>query len=169
MNMVSDVDQLIDIYDVWYTPWWRFKILYVGVGIFLLALGYIIWHRYFRKKTVSISVQALAKLQKLHQAKYGSDQALQDAYFQVTMIMKTYLSQQYHLKLLHKTDAELVQELKTFLPIESQALVQEFFQRAYLIKFAQAAVSSKMLYDDIDYMQTVIYQTIKQLQDAGKR
>ncbi|MBM17923.1 MAG: hypothetical protein CL947_02560 [Epsilonproteobacteria bacterium] len=167
----SNVSQLFDVYDVWYKPWWHSKYFYGSVAILLLTVAvlflYIFWQKYLRAHSLSFEQAALLSFQKLHEQSYDSEEAIRDAYFKVTMIMKIYLSKRYNISLLNKTDQELIAYIKKFVPVDVFATLQEMFERAYQIKFAQAAVSEKMLYDDIDYMQRVIYQTVKQVNSSG--
>lgn len=92
---------------------------------------------------------------------------MRDAYFQMTMIMKAYLSKRYGISLINKTDQEIIEAIKGVLPLDIFTALGELFQRAYQIKFAHAAISLKMLYADIDYIQRIIYKTIKQDNGPG--
>lgn len=167
----AKLSQLIDVYDVWYEPWWHSKYYYGCLMSFMIFLScvliYAFWKRYMRAQQFSFEQIALLQLQKLHQKSYDSDDSIRDAYFTMTMIMKTYLSKRYAIRLLNKTDQEIVDSIKSVVPIEIFATLQELFQRAHEIKFAYAAISLKMLYDDIDYMQRIIYKTIKQDNISG--
>jgi len=167
----TNIDQIIDVYDIWYQPWWHSKPFYAFVVLFalfvLVTLLYFIWTRYMRAHAFSFEQVALLNLQELHKRSYKVDHDMRDAYFKLTMIMKVYLSKQYKIALLNKTDQELISHIQELVPVEISATLQELFERAYQIKFASAAVSEKMLYDDIDFMQKVIYQTIKQGNNSG--
>lgn len=167
----AKLNQLIDIYDISYKPWWHSTRLYVsaialGIVIFSVVV-WAIWKWLKRKKQLSFEQIALLQLQQLYDKPYESDAALQEAYFHITMIMKSYLAKHYNIILLNKTDPEIIEALKMVVPADIFATLQELFERAYQIKFAQAAISQKMLYDDINYMQRIIYQTIKQENRAG--
>jgi len=165
----TKLSQLIDVYDVWYEPWWHTTSFYAGVSLLLVSLAclllYWLWKKYTQSRQFSFEQIALLQLQRLHEQSYDSDDSIRDAYFVMTMTMKNYLAKRYKIKLLDKTDREIVDGIKPVVPADVFATLQELFQRAYLIKFAYAAISRKMLYDDIDYMQRIIYKTIKQ--DGG--
>lgn len=162
----AKLSKLIDVYDVWYEPWWHSRHCYATMIVLIVLLAcmvvYLIWKKYVQAQQFSYEQIALLRLQKLHEQSYDSDESIRDAYFVMTMIMKTYLSKRYHVSLLDKTDQEIIDYIKPVVPVEIFATLQELFQRAYQIKFAYAAISLKMLYDDIDYMQRIIYKTIKQ-------
>lgn len=167
----AKLSQLIDVYDVWYEPWWHSKSFYAGLIFLAISLAcmliYTLWKKYMQAQQFSFEQIALLQLQKLHEQPYDSDESIRDAYFTMTMIMKTYLSKRYNIGLLNKTDQEIVDCIKPIVPVEIFATLQELFQRAYQIKFAYAAISLKMLYDDIDYMQRIIYKTVKQDNISG--
>lgn len=165
------LSQLIDVYDVWYKPWWHSTSFYFLILLLILFLGsvliYFFWKKYMQRQTLSYEQLALLRLQTLHECGYNSDESIRDAYFQMTMIMKAYLSNRYGVSLINKTDTEIIEAIKGVLPIDIFAALGEFFQRVYQIKFAHAAISLKMLYADIDYMQRIIYKTIKQDDGPG--
>lgn len=164
-------DQIVDVYDVWYRPWWYSKFGIAIIGIIALvvvtSILYAIWTRYMRARSFSFEQVALLNLQELHNHSYKADHDIRDAYFKLTMIMKVYLSKKYKIALLNKTDQELISYIQELVPVQISATLQELFERSYQIKFAHAAVSEKMLYDDIDFVQKVIYQTIKQDSNSG--
>lgn len=167
----TNIDQIVDVYDVWYRPWWHSKlfiasIVVVGIIFFVMTL-YALWKRYLRSQSFSYEQVALLNLQELHKLSYKSDNEIRDAYFKLTMVMKVYLSKRYQIALLNKTDQEIISHIQELVPVAVSATLQELFERSYQIKFAHAAVSEKMLYDDIDFMQKVIYQTIKQDNNSG--
>ena len=64
--------------------------------------------------------------------------------------------------MLNKTDQEIVEYIKPYVPVDVFAILQEFFQRAFQIKFAQEQVSINMLKDDIHFAQQIIKQTSKE-------
>ena len=167
----TKLNQLIDVYDVWYEPWWHAKSFYASLIFFAICVAcflmFCLWKWYMRAQQFSFEQIALLQLQKLHQLPYDSDESMRDSYFQMTMIMKIYLSKRYAVGLLNKTDKEIVLSIAPIVPVEISATLQELFERAYQIKFAHAAISLKMLYDDIDYMQRIIYKTIKQGNGTG--
>lgn len=167
----AKLSQLIDVYDVWYEPWWHSKCFYAGLIFLAISIAcmlmYAFWRKYIQSQRFSFEQIALLQLQKLHQQSYNSEDSMRDAYFTMTMIMKTYLSKRYRISLLNKTDQEIVDSIRPIVPVEIFATLQELFERAYQIKFAYAAISLKMLYDDIDYMQRIIYKTVKQDNISG--
>lgn len=163
--------QLIDVYDVLYQPWWHTKSFYIIAFLSIIFVGsallYFFWKKHMGQQSFSYEQIALLQLQKLHECSYNSEESMRDAYFQMTMIMKAYLSKRYGISLINKTDQEIIEAIKGVLPLDIFTALGELFQRAYQIKFAHAAISLKMLYADIDYIQRIIYKTIKQDNGPG--
>ncbi len=167
--MSTKENQLIEIYDVWYRPWWHSKVasttfVFVALALCLLLL-YLLWKRFFASKSLSYDQVALLQLNKMKQESYSSQDALQDAYFTLTMILKTYLSKKYSISLLHKTDNEIVDYIKPVVSVDIFATLHEFFERSFQIKFAQAAVSEKMLQDDISFVERIVHATMGKQED----
>ena len=167
----ASLNQLIDIYDTWYKPWWHSKIFYISILfiiIFLILIFiYFSWKKYFGSKKLSFEQIALLQLQKLSKKQYESEESMQDAYFQITMIMKIYLSKQYKIELIDKTDNEILDSLKSNVKPDIFINLQEIFLRAYKIKFAKSSISLKILYDDISSMQNIINKIIEQNNNTG--
>ena len=164
--MNKEVNQLIDVYDVWYKPWWHSKYAYIFVIILFFiavyAIVYFIKRYRARAAILSLDEIAISHLGEMLLQKYDSDDALRDGYFKMIMIIKVYLSKKYSIALLGKTDHEIIDEIKTVVPVEVYAPLQELFERAFQIKFAQAAVSEKMLFEDVEFLQ----QIIKKIQES---
>lgn len=161
MNMTDK--QLVDVYGVWYKPWWHSNYFYIFcalviIGVSLLLLYYV-WQKFVKNKSLPYDQVALLDIQMLLKQKSSSQDQLQDAYFTLTMILKKYLSKRYNIDLLNKTDQEIVEHIKPYVPVEVFAILQEFFERAFQIKFAQEQVSINMLKDDIHFAQQIIEQT----------
>lgn len=169
--MNAQTNQFVDVYDTWYQPWWHSKIVYISVTLVLLGLfaviAYLTWKRFIVNKPLPYDEVTILQLQKLKSNSYETEAEFQDGYFALTMILKNYLSKRYNVSLLNKTDNEIVEHIKSLVPVDIFATLQEFFERSFHIKFAQAKASEKMLCDDISFALTVVKQT-KQEQNGGK-
>ncbi|MCX5924018.1 MAG: hypothetical protein NTZ68_01180 [Candidatus Dependentiae bacterium] len=171
--MSAEKSGLVDVYGVWYHPWWHSSQFYffIGTVCFLLALTIIFCvKRYFwGKQKISFKQVALQDLYRLQSQTYISDQAIHEAYFKVTMILKIYLSKRFDISLLDKTDTEIAQQLHGVVPESLEAMLKEFFDRSFQIKFAYDSVSEQMLKDDIEFAQKVIHETSAELSVTEKR
>lgn len=150
----------IEVYDVWYQPWWHSTVCYGILSLIacISLLGFVFWlykSGWMRKK-VSFKEQVLQDLYRLRTQSYTSDEMIRDAYFQLTMIFKKYLATRYDIALLDKTDQEVVTLLQGLVPDQIQPLLAEFFERSFQIKFARDSVLEQMLIDDITFVQGVV-------------
>lgn len=163
--------ELIDIYDVWYQPWWKTTWSYVTFSmivclILVIVLYYLLKSGWFGK-TLSFDQQALKDLNKLANQTYNSEKQIRTAYFQLTLIFKTYLTHRYQQPLLDKTDIEIIYLMQALLPETQFFVLEEFLKRASQIKFSHELAVPAMLYDDIQFVQKFIEQTSKDLDMVG--
>lgn len=163
--MESKITQLTNIYDVWYKPWWYSKYFYISVTLLVviavLLVGYYIWHYFAYNKKLSYDELILIQLHQLTEQPYDLEGQIQDGYFALTMILKKYLSNRYEISLLHKTDSEITEHIKSQVPAHVFAILQEFLDRSFQIKFAKATASKKMLLDDIAFGKQLVKETMK--------
>jgi hypothetical protein len=166
MNTVQGQLQLFDVYGVWYNPWWH-SVWFYGLIIFIVSMifAYFIW-RYLRtEKKLTPEQEALQALFRLSSLNYAQEKTVHAAYFQLTMIIKSYLIAQYGLKLQDKNDIEIAQELNGIIPENMISLLKEFFDRSFHIKFAYDVVCQSMLKQDIDMLHNLILAISKQQAD----
>ena len=163
--------QFVDIYSVWYQPWWQSKAWYAFCGLTACFLiGFVLFYGYRRglfSKKLSYDQQALKNLHDLLTTSYDRPDAIYAAYFQLTMILKKYFAIRYNLNLVDKTDFEIVPLLQGNISLSLQAELDEFLHRAFVIKFAHEQISESMLHDDIKLLQKIIEQTCKDLDKVG--
>lgn len=167
MNTVQGQLQLLDVYGVWYQPWWHSLWLY-SLIIFMVAMifGYCIWHHVRAPKKLTAEQEALQGLFRLESLHYVQEKTIHDAYFQLTMILKNYLIAEYGLKLHDKNDVEITEELHGIIPENMISLLKEFFERSFRVKFAYDVVSESMLKQDISMVRDLILQMSKQRADS---
>jgi hypothetical protein len=156
--------QLIDIYDVWYHPWWnstKFTIsLYILVGILMVAMLYYWYLLTWYRRKLSFDKQALLNLQQLTAYDFSDEKQLKNAYFALTLIFKSYVAQRYNLSLHDKSDIEVIAMIQPKLSQPQNFLISEFLTRAFQIKFALQPAGLQMLQDDIDFVKKFIVQTM---------
>ncbi len=170
MNTVQGQLQLIDVYGVWYKPWWHTTGFY-SLIIFIIGLfvGYFVWKYLHREKKLTPEQEALQALFRLNSLNYAHEKTIHDAYFKLTMIIKNYLIASYGLKLQDKNDLEIAQELHGIIPENMISLLKEFFDRSFHIKFAYDVVSELMLRQDIEMLHNLIIAISKlQADSLGK-
>ena len=164
--------QFIDIYDVWYQPWWKSAGCYAFcMGLVCLIVIFVVYYVYSRGlwiKKLSPDQQALKNLNILTVTLYDSQEKIYAAYFQLTLILKTYFAFRYHVSLVDKTDLEVIALLKNLVEKKNQELLEKFLQQALTIKFAHDAISEQMLRDDINVVKKIITDTVQDLDKVGR-
>jgi hypothetical protein len=156
---------LIDIYGIIYQPWWRSKEFYVTIVAlvcsFCVFSVYYLYRKGFFKKKLSFDKQALYDLAMLLKQENGTTDQIKDAYFHLTMILKTYLAQRYQILLYDKSDTELMVMIQSKISSDQAAVLSDFWQRAFAVKFALAHAAKADLLRDIAAVQTLIKDTMK--------
>jgi len=167
--MSSTQKGLFGVYELWYQPWWYHVWIYVVIigVIFAIVLSALVI-RYRRGKKLSPEQEALQELHRLRSQTHASQEALHEAYFRLTMIIKNYLSARCGVALHDKTDIQIVSMLDGIVSQNVLSLMQEFFDRSFRIKFAYDAVSETMLLADIDMLQTIVVEMAQSEQTTGK-
>jgi len=161
--MSAERSGLVDVYGVWYHPWWHSSHFYFFMAIISCLLVWKIVRRiknyFFGARRISFEQVALQDLYRLQAQTYVSDEVIHEAYFKVTMILKVYLSKRYTISLLDKTDKEITAQLEGVVSDTLGAMLKEFFDRSFQVKFAYDSVSEQMLRDDIDFAKNVVVET----------
>jgi hypothetical protein len=163
--------ELIDIYDVWYNPWWHslwFIVLCCIIACTVIILMvYSFYKFWWPKRKISFEKQALSDLANLANKPTETQEQIRASYFQVTLILKNYLQKRYVLNLTDKTDLEIALMLEGLVSPQLYHLIKEFLQRSFQIKFAHETVLVQTLQDDIKLVQKVIETTHKDFGAVG--
>lgn len=112
---MEPVDTFYEIYDSYIPGWWENPWVVVAVGILLLiaASGLFALLRILKKrKTNTPWHRALQKINKLNPSTYTTQKDFSLYYAQLTIIMKSFLQEQFGWSVVHLTDAELIHFLK---------------------------------------------------------
>lgn len=161
-------DQLIDIYAMWYQPFWSttwfyyVAVVFVGVGI-----SYALWRlykKYIYKKVIvdcaTVALQDLESLKKIHIVTQADSK---DCYFRLSLILKDYLAARYQFASLQLTDTEIVMHAQHLMNDEQRIALQKILQAMTLFKFEHQVAQNEKLEKDIEtIMQFVQATTCKQ-------
>lgn len=151
MNVPENAQlELLDIYDVWYNPWWQqvwFKALCaVTVILFLVATFYYVYKRFFVKPVIQHAWQkALEEIEKLSQSDFDDQNKF---YSRLTSILKRFMQEEYQVSFVDKTDTEFIDALEhsPSVPVSITQKCKLIFDGVTLIKFAhQKTVHEHML------------------------
>ena len=163
--------QFFDVYDISYNPWWKttfFQVLFcIVVCLILSFLVYYLFKFAWFKKKLSFEQVMLKKLQNLSKRSYQDYRETCNAYFELTLILKSYLACRYALSLLDKTDAEILVLLKSYLSEKQYFVIEEFLYRTSAIKFSSQGAISVMLHDDIRFVEQFIKESCSDFDKVG--
>ena len=150
--------EIFELYDIIGRPWWqhawaRYIIIALGALISIWLLRKL-W-KYIRKpKPLTVEQQVLLGLQTLKNGSYEHEYMLRDAYFDLTKLLKQYMSHRYQTPLWGKTEQELLEWFRTS-DVEFEPFPTMFF-RAYGIKYEGAPVFFEELQKDIALFEAVL-------------
>lgn len=165
MNMNAQIPQppqdLGEVYDIWYTPWWRttwgYGILALSGLICVLCIFWV-FKKYMPKKEEKPEIKAYKALAKLTHKDFKMFDDYKIAYTQLVSILKIYVQERYNVSALSETDNSFLQ----ILPVE-KALIEPLVQRAQFIKFddmhRNAALSREQVLADIAQAQLFVKHT----------
>lgn len=165
--MIENKDQLIDIYDIWYEPFWQwgwFSVIKmiticVVVGVFL----YYLYRKYFQKRVVEdCAIIAYRDLDELKNFHIATKQDSKDCYFSLSLIIKSYLASRYHTVFTQLTDKEIVRQAESYMTDDNVRLLQQILQGMVLLKFEHAVAAYKKLEKDIELVEEFIQNTTPQ-------
>lgn len=165
--ITENKDQLIDIYDIWYEPFWLqgwFKIL---ICLFIMIMTIILFYYFYKKyiyKTIVIdcSVIAYRDLDSLNKIHIVTAQDSKDCYFSLSSIVKNYLACRYHLIFTHLTDKEIIKQAALYMSDDLAYMLANIFKNMTLIKFEHEIAASQKLEKDIALVREFIQQTTVQ-------
>ncbi len=163
--MLENQDQLIDIYDMWYEPFWTqtwFVALFITAIILMsAALLYVVYKKYwYRKPVVNCAQVALDRLQYLKNFSVYHKADSKECYFQLSLIIKEYLASRYHtVHFLQMTDQEIIAQASVCMPQDAVEIVQKLLQDMTLVKFERAYMLVERFHQDIDLVEQLIHKT----------
>ncbi len=155
--------ELLDIYDVYYEPWWLNQWLWYGiyaaVGALLCVGVYLLIRRLLPKKNIPYWQRSLNKIEALH--KEFDDPKL--FYAHLTDIVKRYLDERYALPLVGKTDTELLQVLEhdNAVPASVYEGLKSILDGVVYIKFAHSSAALEQMKKAQRTALTLIQETHK--------
>lgn len=161
-------NELIDIYDMWYQPFWLQPwFFYTVIMIMSSAIGYLLWHVYkkyvYKKRVVdcaSIALKDIDSLKKIHIVTLADSK---DCYFRLSLILKQYLSLRYKILCLPLTDIEIVQQTHAVMSQEQLKVLQDILQSMTFVKFEHEQALDAKFEQDIQIIIQFIDMTTPQL------
>lgn len=171
--IASSQEQLIDIYDLVYEPFWQSRwfflsVYFIGTVIVLLTFYFLyIW--YIKKtKNIDCSVLAYQKLEKFEKISVLKEQDSKDYYFSLSSIVKNYLACRYHNSFSCMTDKEMLEKIKQYTNESNSLLLERIILNMKMIKFEYKLVTENQLKQDIVLIKQFVEDTTLQYQYETK-
>jgi len=166
-TLQDPMQNFVEIYDFWRTPWWQTKVFYIILAsIALLSFILFVWLiiRFVKsRRKITPWEQALHELAILKQMPVTSEQSIAKHYFALRTLIKKYIDARHAVSFADKTDEELVQALPGV--IEQDDImhdIKELLQQSEQAVFASAYLTPMLLTASIDKTVSVIKRTIPQ-------
>ena len=149
-----DEDGFYDIYGGWHIPFWQTKSFLLCVGvvtiIFIALIAWLIVKKIRSHTRVPAWAIALEKLKVLGDQACSSKEEGKQAYFNLTDILKKYISARYSIPITSKTDEELILFLdKQEIPQKVKDIMQQIGEGCLLIKFADQQAMQEQIDKDV--------------------
>jgi len=160
--------ELLDIYDVWYNPWWHqtwFMVLCIVSGLLAIAvLGFVIYKKFFSRVIAMSGLEQIA----LEMKKLKNLETMDQSYFyaSLTTLLKKACQEAYHVSVVHKTDDEFINFIgqEKMFDEELVASLKTIFDGVAVIKFAH----QKTVQDHMERSLKVAVEVVNKLVKARK-
>ena len=154
--------EFYDIYDIWYTPWYKTYYFYASIVCVCLGMGYVLyrWYKNRRVPVAQLSPQEKA-LQIIEDLKKHSSQDPQHSYTILTHMLKVYLESCYKIPLVGKTDDEFLAIMAVQPTVSKQTLddLKIIFEGVTYIKFAGESAQVEQLKQALELCEKIIKET----------
>ncbi len=162
--IIENKDQLIDIYDIWYEPFWQqgwfYTIVKTGICLLIVVAFYYLYKIYIQKKvTVDCALTAYHDLDTLKKFHIVTEQDSKDCYFRLSSIIKRYLTSRYQVAFTQLTDQEIVQQAACYMADDNVRMLQHLLQGMTFVKFEHEVAVYQKLENDIQLIKEFIQNT----------
>lgn len=152
-----------EIYDFYEIPYWQttwFKVVIALSAIIFIALVvYLIIRR--KKRVIPAWDIALLQLNKITIDTCVTKHDFKKLYFEMSKILKQYLQERYNLKVIDKTDDELIAYLqKNNIDESLLEMLKKLFMGTSLIKYADEVALKTQVEQDLMLAKTLVETTI---------
>lgn len=166
--MNNNQNQLIDIYDIWYEPFYK-QTWFMTLTIILLALllsifMYCVYKKYRKQvSVVDCAVTAFQGIELLKKIHIVTKQDSKDCYFSLSSIIKQYLACRYDGIFTRLTDKEIMVHAERYMHAENVLLLEKILHAMVLVKFEHKIAATEKLEKDIILVEEFIRNTTPQL------
>lgn len=139
------------------------------VAIVLLILGIILYFKFRKKKekkapaiTMSLKEATLQEIDALFEKRLWENEGLKEHYFQLSLILRTYLGKRYTVSLIDKTSYQIELLLGQLnIHQELQREINWMLNQADLVKFAKSSPVSSEVMQSIQRAKEIVTKTSK--------
>lgn len=151
--------QFYDIYDVWYTPWYKTTYFYIALTCIVLGIIYLLYRWYRNRKRVVVKLSPVQKATCMLaniEKKHLNDPSL--SYTLLTQTIKIYIQEEYDKSLLGATDDEFINYILTqkFLTEDLVKDIVTLFEGSNFIKFAGQEAQHEELQRALNLAMTIL-------------
>lgn len=163
----SHMNDFYDIFGVWHEPWWQSTTC--KVFVLILTSTIVIWiaYRIFKKILTKKKVRpywevALTNLENLRAPKVFATDKAKNFYFQLTSILKRYITERYGVAAQGSTEKEILTYLEDQIkfPKETLPVLRDIFYHASSIKFANEPALIEQMEQDLALGMRLVKETI---------
>lgn len=160
--MNESKEQIFDIYDIWYEPLlsqtWFVVTLILFLSIIIGLVLYFIYTRFYKvvkKNHPLVCIQQ--KLTDINSRTIENEYDSKKAYFEMTELLKQYISYRYHISVVGLTDPELLQWAAINLSQEQIIILEQIFVHTDVIKFEHQLATVEQVKKSIELVQAFIH------------
>jgi uncharacterized membrane-anchored protein YhcB (DUF1043 family) len=156
-------NNLYDIYTQWHMPFWqtRFFLLTItllGAVVVGALIGFLLYRSF--KKPKSAQKSALKELENLSKRPLDTPEQLQQAYYELTGILKNFLQRYYHLPFSAQSDSEIITLLKENRLLDpGHEKLQSLINSANDVKYAKGRTLRTEFNQQLVNVKTFVEQT----------
>lgn len=160
--MNESKEQIFDIYDIWYEPLlsqaWFVVTLILFLSIIIGLVLYFIYTRFYKVvKKIDPLVFIQQKLTDINYRTIENEYDSKKAYFEMTELLKQYISYRYHISVVGLTDPELLQWAAINLSQEQIIILEQIFVHTDVIKFEHQLATAEQVKKSIELVQAFIH------------
>lgn len=153
--------ELYDIYGTWHVPFWQTRFFLMALSaiaaLLALLLGWAIYKKYYKAKSIPLAQQLLLQLNQLRSRVITNTQDAQHAYMIMTDALKRYFQDYYAKPFTVLSDLQVQQELATHvIPYEYSEPLKKLLDESVFVKFAQEHALQEQVNAHVQLCITII-------------
>ncbi|AXK60412.1 hypothetical protein [Candidatus Chromulinivorax destructor] len=162
--MNENSEQIFDIYDIWYEPLlsqtWFIILLILLLSIFMSCVLYFIYVTFYNKvKVIDPLVIIQNKIAHINSLVIKNEHDSKQAYFEISQIIKEYITYHYKISVIGLTDHELLLWSQAHLSAQQITILEQICAHINQIKFEHQIATTEQVRKNIELVQAFIHST----------